>query len=181
MKILVVVDMQNDFIDGALGTPEAQAIVEPMAEFIRNWDGPVYYTMDVHFQDYMTTREGRYLPVPHCISGTSGIFMNDKIDKVLKEKLAQQVVKYTFGSEGLGSFLHYYHSEEDEIYFCGVCTDVCVIANLVIAKTRLPETNIYVIEDLCAGVSPKKHKAAIEVMKSLQVEIVNSKEVANNG
>lgn len=175
-KVLVVVDMQNDFIDGALANPEAQAIVKPMAEFIRNWEGKIYFTMDTHFQNYMNTVEGKHLPVPHCLIGTHGHSLNKEIEEALKEKKASGITKNTFGSTTLAEKLDY----EDylnplEVYFCGVCTDICVISNVILAKTKLPETEFYVIENLCAGVTSEKHAAAIEVMKSLQVEIVNAK------
>ena len=179
-KILVVIDMQNDFIDGALANPDGQAIVESMAEFIHNWDGPVYYTMDTHFEDYLSTREGKYLPIPHCIYCTHGFLINDTINKALEEKNAKVFKKITFGSKYLAEYLFQMNTlapcegEPDEIYFCGLCTDICVVANIVLVKTLLPEANIYMIENLCAGTTKEKHNATIEVLKSLQVEIVKA-------
>ena len=177
MKTLVVVDMQNDFIDGALANPDGQAIVEPMADFIRNWDGKVYYTEDTHFDDYLFTREGKYLPIPHCIYGTHGFLINDTIHKALEEKNAKAFRKITFGSQYLAEYLFQNEEESNEIYFCGLCTDICVVANIVLVKTLLPEANIYMIEDLCAGTTREKHNATIEVLKSLQVEITDTKKI----
>lgn len=177
MKTLVVVDMQNDFIDGALANPDGQAIVEPMADFIRNWDGQVFYTMDTHFDDYLSTREGKYLPIPHCIYCTYGFLINDTIKKALDEKDAKVFRKITFGSRFLAEHLFQHEEESNEIYFCGLCTDICVVANIVLVKTLLPEANIYMIEDLCAGTTREKHNATIEVLKSLQVEITDTKKI----
>lgn len=177
MKILVIVDMQNDFIDGALANPDGQAIVEPMADFIRNWDGKIFYTMDTHFINYPKTREGKYLPIQHCLIGTHGFYVNDIINKALTEKDSKGFMKRTFGSTQLADELYEHKDEIDEVYFCGLCTDICVIANIVLAKTALPEVDIYMIEDLCAGTTKEKHNATIEVLKSLQVEITDTKKI----
>lgn len=165
-KLLVIVDMQNDFVTGVLGTKEARAIVEPMAEYIKNFDGDVVYTQDTHGSDYLDTQEGKNLPVVHCIENTPGWRIVPEVDNP-KCTVFQ---KNTFGSLGLcrfSSFMKY-----DEIQFCGVCTGICVISNVLMLKAFCPETTIKVIERLCACVTPESHKTAIEAMRTCQVEII---------
>ena len=170
-KALIVVDMQNDFVNGALGTPEAQAIIPSVCEKIRNWDGVIFITRDTHATDYLNTREGRFLPVEHCILGTPGWQFNDEVKKALDTKGTNVFLctKDTFGSTSLPQELRNY----DEIEFIGLCTDICVISNVLIVKAFYPEKNIYVDAECCAGVTPEKHKAALEVMRSCQIEVIN--------
>lgn len=183
-KILVVIDMQNDFINGVLGTPEAQALVEPMAEFIRNWDGEVIYTKDVHFNEkdeyhrtpYLETVEGHHLPIPHCIEGTDGWYINSKIRAAYPEH-TYICSKTTFGSVELGLELSDWDNMIEEIYLCGVCTDICVISNAAIIRAYNTEAEITVIEDLCAGTTPEMHQKAIDVMRSMQINIKKAAEV----
>ncbi|MEE3344430.1 MAG: isochorismatase family cysteine hydrolase [Bacilli bacterium] len=167
-KLLVVVDMQNDFIDGVLGTKEAQNIVDDVANYIDNFDGDVVFTRDTHQKNYMQTQEGKNLPVPHCIEGTNGWQINPKLNT--KNKLIFD--KPTFGSVQLGIWTNCMKEPYDEIYFCGVCTGICVINNVAIVKAYNPETKIKVIENLCACVTPETHKTAIEAMKVFQIDIV---------
>lgn len=172
-KLLVVVDMQNDFIDGCLGTKEAQAIVKPMAEYIKNFNGNIFYTLDTHKDNYMETQEGKNLPVPHCIKGTVGWLLAEDLTNVLLNR-GQAFEKNTFGSVDLGKTIRreYEYTDLKEIYFCGLCTDICVISNALLVKAFMPEIKINVIENLCAGVTPETHKNAIEAMKMCQINII---------
>lgn len=171
-NILIVVDMQNDFIDGALGTKEAVAIVPAVKEKIENFDGKVIFTRDTHFENYMETQEGKNLPVPHCIKGTNGWEIRPELMELCKE---EPIDKLTFGSSELGNIL----VEEDKvntiesITFIGLCTDICVISNVMIAKAFLPEVKIIVDAACCAGVTPETHKNALEAMKICQVTVEN--------
>ena len=171
-KILVVVDMQNDFIDGALGTKEAVAIVPKVAEKIRNFSGRVLFTRDTHEENYMETHEGKNLPVPHCIKGTDGWQIRPELMELCKN---EPINKVTFGSVDLGNVLNDINKEEsiESITFIGLCTDICVISNVMIAKAFLPEVKIKVDASCCAGVTPESHKNALEAMKVCQVEIEN--------
>ena len=169
-KILVVVDMQNDFIDGALGTAEAVAIVPKVAEKIKNFDGTVIYTRDTHEENYMETQEGKNLPVPHCIRGTEGW----QIRTELQQAGAEVVDKPTFGSRILAEKLVEMNREEaiESITLIGLCTDICVISNAFVIKAFLPETPIIVDAACCAGVTPKSHERALEAMKVCQIAVV---------
>lgn len=169
-KILVVVDMQNDFIDGALGTAEAVSIVPKVAEKIKNFDGTVIYTRDTHEENYMETQEGRNLPVPHCIRGTEGW----QIRIELQQAGAEVVDKPTFGSRALAEKLVEMNREEaiESITLIGLCTDICVISNAFVIKAFLPETPIIVDAACCAGVTPKSHERALEAMKVCQIAVV---------
>ena len=176
MKILVVVDMQNDFIDGSLGTKEAQAIVDNVVNEIKfgQYD-EIYVTKDTHKPEYLTTREGKFLPVEHCIYGTNGWDLNLKIAKALLHygRIVHFINKPTFGSEQLVNKLkHTVDEVNDSITFVGLCTDICVVSNVLMVKAALPEINIYVKADCCAGVTPEKHEAALETMRSCQIEII---------
>ena len=176
-KLLVVVDMQNDFIDGALGTPEARAIIPAVAEFIKNWDGNLFCTQDTHYDDYLETQEGKFLPVEHCIVDTEGWELNTEIDEAIEEHLnkydevRKDAFKFSFGSISLGT--HCRFKEYDEIHFVGLCTGICVISNAVIAKTASPESSIYIHKNLCACVTPESHERALEQMALLQMNIVD--------
>lgn len=174
MKILVVVDMQNDFINGSLGTKEAQAIVNNVVNEIKfgQYD-EIYVTRDTHTIDYLQTREGKFLPVEHCIYGTDGWKLNSKIDKVLLGRIVHYFNKPTFGSELLVDRIKStIDMINDSITFVGLCTDICVVSNALMVKAALPETNIYVKADCCAGTTPEAHEAALETMHSCQIEII---------
>lgn len=180
MKVLVVVDMQNDFVDGSLGTPEAAAIVPGVAEKIRSWAGPVYATQDTHFPDYQETQEGRLLPVPHCIQGTEGWQIVPAVRAALAEGAAQKesvlcVTKRTFGSRELAELLARQHEETpiEEIVLTGLCTDICVISNALVLKAFLPEVPVAVDAACCAGVTPESHRNALAAMKMCQIKIYN--------
>lgn len=170
-KFLVIVDCQKDFIDGSLGTAEAQAMIPHLAEKIKNEpeDTRFIFTADTHRDDYMDTPEGKMLPVPHCIKDTGGW----QIDCRLLETFDHEpfiVEKGTFGSEQLIDCLDVMVEEGEEIEFVGLCTDICVISNVLMAKAHFYNTNtISVDATCCAGVTPEKHAAALEVMKSCQI------------
>lgn len=169
-KVLVVVDMQKDFIDGALGTKEAVAIVDRVAETVRAFDGEVIFTRDTHGSDYLETQEGRNLPVVHCIEGTDGWQLDKKL-QVLKTDSMKIFDKPTFGSVALAEYLKA-DKEIESITLVGLCTDICVISNALLIKANMPEVEIQVIEKCCAGVTPQSHANALEAMKMCQVNIV---------
>ena len=171
-KILVVIDMQNDFIDGALGTAEAVGIVDKVVKKIRNYPADcIYATRDTHGEDYLETSEGRYLPVKHCIKGTMGWEIRKEVAQTMPQALV--IDKPTFGSEELAQrLLEESKGEEIEIELAGLCTDICVVTNALLLKTKLPETKIKVDAACCAGVTPESHEAALLTMKMCQVEVV---------
>lgn len=176
MNILVVVDMQNDFIDGALGTKEAVAIVPNVAEKIKKFDGKVLFTRDTHEENYMDTQEGKNLPVPHCIRGTEGWQIRPELEALCVEEI---IDKPTFGSTKLGELLK---AQDDalknegktgieSVTLIGLCTDICVISNAILIKAFLPEVPIIVDSACCAGVTPDSHKNALEAMKVCQIKV----------
>ncbi len=170
-KILLVIDMQNDFVDGALGTPEAAAIVDRAAAEIAAYPaGDVIATRDTHEMDYLKTQEGRNLPVPHCIRGTPGWELHPKIAAALKG--AVLVDKPSFGSVKLAEMLAELARLDDlDITLLGLCTDICVISNALLIKAFLPETPVRVLADCCAGVTPESHRAALDTMRMCQIQI----------
>lgn len=169
-KILIVVDMQNDFIDGALGTPEAVSIVPYVKEVIESFDGKVLFTRDTHFADYMDTQEGKNLPVPHCVKDTEGWQIRKELDALRK---TPAIDKITFGSKDLVEILKEEPSVES-ITFVGLCTDICVISNVMLTKAFFPEIPLIVDAKACAGVTPESHQNALAAMKMCQVRIVNA-------
>lgn len=170
--LLLVVDMQNDFIDGALGTKEAVAIVSNVKAKIENFDGAVLFTRDTHEKNYLETQEGKNLPVEHCIRGTKGWEIREELEALRK---TDAIDKVTFGSSELGNILVKMNEEEEikSITVIGLCTDICVISNVMIAKAFLPEVPIIVDASCCAGVSVKTHNNALEAMKVCQVKVEN--------
>ena len=170
-KILVVVDMQNDFIDGALGTAEALAIVENVKAKIREYDpADVFVTMDTHSPDYLSTQEGRNLPVEHCIKGTDGWQIRSDIAELLTD--AHVYEKPTFGSVALAKDIAELSAAEDiEIELLGLCTDICVVSNALLLKANMPEVKISVDHTCCAGVTPDSHEAALKTMQMCQINI----------
>ncbi len=169
---LIVVDMQNDFIDGSLGTKEAEAIVDRVAEKIRAFDGEVIFTRDTHGEDYLRTQEGRRLPVAHCVKDSDGWQIRDG----LKELRPCAIIdKPTFGSTELGVLLSQRDLEEKigSVTLIGLCTDICVISNALLIKAFLPETPIIVDAACCAGVTPESHRNALEAMRMCQIAIEN--------
>ncbi len=171
MKALIVVDMQNDFIDGALGTPEALSIVPFVREKVMHFDGLVIFTRDTHFEDYLSTREGKNLPVPHCIKGTQGWEIADSLKELTKGRIV--IDKPTFGSTELQNLLVNEHEKTplEEIELVGLCTDICVISNAMLIKAALPEVNVTVDSSCCAGVTPESHENALSAMKMCQITV----------
>ncbi|MDD2960102.1 MAG: cysteine hydrolase [Lachnospiraceae bacterium] len=173
-KILVVVDMQNDFIDGSLGTKEAEAIVEPVAAKIMTYPTEnIYATRDTHPVNYLDTQEGKKLPVEHCIEGTFGWEINEKVAAALKHAVI--INKPTFGSEILAETLAEENKKEEiAVELVGLCTDICVVSNALLLKAKMPEISIMVDPSCCAGVTPETHDAALQTMKMCQIEIERS-------
>jgi len=169
-ELLVVVDMQNDFINGALGTAEALKIVPKVCEKIRSFDGNVVCTRDTHGENYAKTQEGRNLPVTHCVKDTDGWQIQDEVYTEACKKGAIIIDKPSFGSVELAETAKL--GGYGKITLVGLCTDICVISNAMILKAFLPETEIAVEKELCAGVTPKSHETALEAMKMCQIKIV---------
>ena len=168
--ILIVVDMQKDFIDGALGTSEAVGIVDNVAETIKSFEGEVIFTRDTHGDNYMDTQEGKNLPVPHCIKGTDGWQLDKKLE-VLRTDAMKVFDKPAFGSVELAEYLRAGGAPES-VTLIGLCTDICVISNAMLIKAFMPETKVMVIERCCAGVTPQSHSNALEAMKMCQIQVV---------
>ena len=172
-KFLIVVDMQKDFIDGALGSAEAVTIVPAAVRKITDFDGEIFVTLDTHFENYMDTAEGKKLPVPHCIKGTDGWQLNPDIAAALTDKGYTPVEKVTFGSTSLpGLISKAAGNDQISIELIGLCTDICVVSNALMLKACFPEAQISVDASCCAGVTPEKHYAALETMRSCQIDIV---------
>lgn len=170
-KLLVVVDMQNDFIDGSLGTAEAVAIVPNVVAKINNWDGDIITTQDTHSPNYLETREGKHLPVPHCIIGTEGYKINyDVFCALSNNRHVATLNKLTFGSTALPEIIRGYGY--DYIELVGLCTDICVVSNAMLLKANYPEIDIAVDASCCAGVTPESHMAAITTMKMCQIDVI---------
>lgn len=176
MKILVVVDMQNDFIDGSLGTKEAQEIVPGVVRKIQDFDGMVLATRDTHGEDYLNSAEGLKLPVVHCVKGTEGWQIRQEVEEALSRQPGSRTIdKPTFGSVELGECVKELNEEKEpveEITLIGLCTDICVISNALLLKAYLPETPVKVEASLCAGVTPQSHEQALEAMKMCQIDII---------
>jgi len=171
-NVLVVVDMQNDFIDGALGTKEAEAIVNNVIDKIKNFEGEVIFTRDTHFENYLDTQEGRKLPVKHCIKDSEGWEIREDIDK-LRNGDMQVFDKPTFGSVELANYLSE-NNELESVTLIGLCTDICVISNAMLVKAFMPEIKVIVDAKCCAGVTPQSHNNALEAMKMCQIEVENA-------
>lgn len=171
-KILVVVDMQKDFVDGALGTAEAAAIVPRVVQKIRQFQGDIFVTFDTHFKNYMDTAEGKALPVVHCVKGTPGWQLDGEVAKALEGKAYTAVEKLTFGSKELPALIGLAGGEDFSIELMGLCTDICVVSNALMLKAYFPEIPIFVHADCCAGVTPASHEAALATMKMCQIQIL---------
>lgn len=174
MKILVVVDMQNDFIDGSLGTKEAEAIVDNVVNKINSFNGDlIFATRDTHFSDYLSTQEGKKLNVIHCVQNTKGWELNSKVVAALdKKESVKYFDKFTFGSEELAETISQLALENAvEVELIGLCTDICVVSNALMIKAKSPEIPITVDSSCCAGVTPDTHTAALTTMKMCQIEV----------
>jgi len=171
-KILIVVDMQNDFVTGSLGSPQAQAIVPAVKEKIdayRKARGMIVFTRDTHQDNYLDTQEGKFLPVEHCKEGTEGHKIIDELDPAG----CAIIDKPAFGSLTLMDHIREIIDKNDEIELCGLCSDICVVSNALILKAQFPETSVTVDAKCCAGVTEESHKAALLTMKMCQVNIIN--------
>lgn len=170
MNVLIVVDMQNDFIDGTLGTSEAVKIVPLVTEKIRKFSGIVMFTRDTHDKNYEGTQEGKLLPVPHCVRGTTGWRLHPEIEALVQ---TMPVDKPTFGSKDLAELLSQMNETRPitELTLVGLCTDICVISNALLLKAFLPETRITVDASCCAGVTPQRHLQALAAMEACQIRI----------
>lgn len=185
-KILVVVDMQNDFINGTLGTAEAEKIVPAVIDKIRDYPDKeetlLLFTKDTHDKNYMNTLEGQKLPVPHCIENTDGWCINKQISSVADHSgflkfssgkiINSRIYKNTFGSEDLYELLKSCRDTVEQVELVGLCTDICVLSNAIMARMALPDTKIIVDAKCCAGVTPESHRAALIAMKSCQIDVV---------
>lgn len=178
MKILIVVDMQNDFVTGVLSTNEAKAIINPIVNKIEQYrkdtKNDVIFTKDTHYKDYLRTFEGKRLPVEHCLLGTEG----HNLIPELKPRNGEIVTrKETFSYEDWGCLitedLNIQVDDIESIELCGVCTDICVVSNALVLKMIFPNTKITIDAKCCAGTTPEKHKAALEVMKSCQIDVID--------
>lgn len=174
MKILVVIDMQNDFTYGALKNDDAIGIIPAIEDKILSFDGEVIYTRDTHTKDYLETQEGRKLPVKHCIIGSEGWEIVKPLEELRQKKNAKTIDKPTFGSLELADYVLNLYNEGnvEEIEFIGVCTDICVISNAMLVKNTIPELTVKVDASCCAGVSKESHETALKAMAACQIEIV---------
>ena len=170
MKVLVVVDMQNDFIDGALGTREAVAIVPYVKDVIETFDGKVLFTRDTHFENYLASQEGKNLPVPHCIQGTHGWQIREELDALRR---TEPIDKLTFGSIDLPVAIASIPDVES-VTLLGLCTDICVISNAMFLKAHFPELPVFVDAKGSAGVTPESHRRALDAMRMCQIGILNA-------
>lgn len=173
--LLVVVDMQNDFITGNLGSKAAESIVPKVVNRILSHHGTIFATQDTHYEDYLSRQEGHHLPVPHCLKNSDGWKIQTDVAKALTLKNATIIEKETFGSLFLVELLQKEATKKliTSITFVGLCTDICVISNVLLAKTALPEVPIYVDAAACAGVSPDSHEQALQAMTMCQAVIIN--------
>ena len=172
-KLLVVVDYQKDFVDGALGYPGAEALESPLCDKVRSAlaDGwKVIFTRDTHAPDYLDTREGRFLPVPHCIRGSHGWQLAAR----LLPYASEVIDKPTFGSTALGERLRALNEDApiESITLIGLCTDICVISNAMVLRAAFPEVEIEIRSDCCAGVTPQSHQTALDALRACQFTIV---------
>lgn len=174
-RYLVVVDMQHDFVDGALGTPEAQAIVASVTAKAQAFDGTVAFTKDTHYSDYLQTLEGKNLPVEHCLHGTPGWELMPELQAIRDERNSFVFEKTTFASLDLAMWLAEENVAEpiESIELIGLCTDICVVSNALLIKGWIPEVPLKVDASLCAGVTPDSHKAALATLRSCQAEVIN--------
>ena len=171
-KFLIVVDMQKDFVDGALGSKEAVAIVPNVVKKIKEFDGDIFVTYDTHFENYMDTNEGKNLPVKHCIKGTDGWKLNDEVVAALSGKKYTEVEKITFGSVKLPELVKAVAGDEEfTVELVGLCTDICVVSNALMLKANFPEMDMSVDSACCAGVTVESHLAALTTMKMCQIAV----------
>lgn len=174
-QFLIAVDLQRDFVDGALGTPEAAAMLPAAVEKLRGFQGEIFVTLDTHGPAYLETAEGKKLPVPHCIRGTDGWQLHPAVASALAGRKYTVVEKPTFGSTELPRLVaEAAGGESFTLELIGLCTDICVVSNALILKAYFPEMPISVDAACCAGVSPETHRAALETMRCCQIDVINA-------
>lgn len=179
-RFLVIVDMQNDFIDGVLGTKETMRIVDNIVNKINNFNGEIIVTLDTHLEDFKETNEGKILPL-HCVKGTEGWRLNSKVAKAVNSKSYNVVEKTTFGATELPRIIKKLsNNEEFMVELVGVCTDICVISNALLLKAHFPEADITVDALCCAGATHESHKAALDVMRQCQINIIRDNIIHND-
>ncbi len=173
MKYLIIVDVQKDFVDGSLGTKEAQKMYPFLLEKVKQFNGIIVFTKDTHPVNYLETQEGKNLPVEHCIKATDGWNLPEELEEICEQKKAKVYEKPTFGSIEMATDFRekYLKQEVESVELVGLCTDICVISNALMLKANMPEIPIYVDATCCAGVTPEKHTSALEVMESCQIVV----------
>ncbi len=174
MDVLVVIDMQNDFLTGSLKTREGENLLKRVVEKVEDFDGEVVYTLDTHYDDYLSTNEGKNLPIEHCIKGTWGHDIPEELKMTKSFEGAKKFEKNTFASVELGEYLRKLDEGEGigDIYFLGLVTDICVVSNILLVKGFLPEKNIYLYKDLTEGLTDEKKASTLDVLDSCQVKII---------
>jgi len=182
-KKLILIDVQNDFVTGSLGTEEARRMLPRLIDKARHFSGEILMTQDSHSENYLDTQEGKILPVPHCIIGTDGWRFPQELEKLRVERAAKVYQKPCFGSVSLVSDLKdaYEKNLLDSVELVGICTDICVVSNALMIKSVLPELPVFVDASCCAGVAPEKHRAALEVMQSCQIIIKGMSDYETDG
>lgn len=174
MDVLLVIDMQNDFVTGSLKAEDGEELLKRVVEKIEGFDGEVVYTLDTHNDDYLLTNEGKNLPIEHCIKGTWGHDIPEELKMTKSFEGAKKFEKNTFASVELGEYLRKLDEEKGigDIYFLGLVTDICVVSNILLVKGFLPEKNIYLYKDLTEGLTDEKKASALDVLDSCQVKII---------
>lgn len=174
MDLLVVIDMQNDFISGSLKGRDTEKLLDKVVEKVEEFKGEIIYTLDTHYEDYLKTKEGENLPIEHCIKGTWGHEIADALKETKSFDRSKKFEKNTFASIELGEYLKSLDEKEgiDNIYFLGLVTDICVVSNALLVKGFLPEKNIYIYKDLTEGLTEEKEAAAISVMESCHIKAI---------
>lgn len=172
-NILIVVDVQNDFVDGSLGTKEAVSIIPNVCSKIKNFEGDIYVTKDTHFDNYLNTSEGKRLPIEHCVKERDGWQLNEYVERALSDKEYTIIEKNSFGSLELPDIIRQKYSNLDfQIEIVGLCTDICVVSNALILKANFPENEIKVDASCCAGVTVESHNASLLTMKMCQIDVI---------
>ena len=172
-NFLILVDLQRDFVDGALGTPEAVEMLDRATKRIEEFEGEIFVTLDTHGPQYAQTAEGKKLPVPHCMKGTPGWCLHPRVAGALKGRAYRMVEKGTFGAVDLPErLLEAAGGQDFTVELLGLCTDICVVSNALLLKAHFPEKTIGVRADCCAGVTPQSHQAALTTMQMCQIDIL---------
>ena len=174
MDLLVVIDMQNDFVTGSLKAKDGERLLKEVVKKVESFHGEVVYTLDTHYDDYLSTNEGKNLPIEHCIKGTWGHDIPEELKMTKSFEGAKKFEKNTFASVELGEYLKKLDEEEGvgDIYFLGLVADICVVSNILLIKGFLPEKNIYLFKDLTEGLTDEKKASALDVLESCQIKLI---------